>query len=193
MAVGEEQLFQLINLPLQLAALVGVADSHAVARQLHNLSGGNNVSTVADSFLRRSKRLVLHQLKTAGVEYKRVAGNACGGMVSLGEAAVYHHKLASGTDRRLAFGELHRHVTVDYMPVRPCHAKLIQNHITYFRTVTHVVIVALLFVESSLVGKEVALESSHFRFVEQRRIGAAPQIPVKVGDIAAVVDQMYRS
>lgn len=50
-AVGVEELAQLVNLLLQLFAYVGVAHAHTVGVQLHNLCGGDNVAAVAHRLL----------------------------------------------------------------------------------------------------------------------------------------------
>ena len=62
-AVGIEELLQVVYLSADVGTLVGVGDTHAVGRHLHDLCGAQDVGSAKDGIAGRGERLMLHQFK----------------------------------------------------------------------------------------------------------------------------------
>ena len=98
-------------------------------------------------------------------------------MIGLGEAAVDDHQFAVGFDGCLSAPYAYRDVAIDDVAVLPRDPERIENHVADFLVVPQSVIIPFLFGMGGFVLQEIAFESSHFGFVEQGRVHAAPQIP----------------
>ena len=114
-AVGHQQLVEVINLLFELFSYIGVAHPHTALAQFENDVGRDNVDTVFDGLLSRLERLVLHQLQTPRMEDERVAGNTGLGLVGLGEATVDYQQFTAGLDGIFASEGLDRCMRVEHM------------------------------------------------------------------------------
>ncbi len=175
--VGIKQFFQLFYLAFQFGTLVGVPYHHTLGAHFHDLRGAHNVRPVLDSFFGRCERFVLYQLESPAVEHQGVARYSGRIMICLGEAAVDDHQFAIGFDGCLSASHAYRDVAVDDVAVLPRDTERIENHVADFLVVPQSVVVPFLFGMGGFVLQEIAFESSHFGFVEQGGVHAAPQIP----------------
>jgi len=167
-------------------AFVGIAYTHSARTHLHYLGRASDIRAVNHGIFGRRERLVLPKHKTAAVVHPCIAGDSGCVMICFCKAAVYHHKLAVGAYRRFSGICAHGHMAVDYMAMLAGDTKRVEYHVAHIFVVTQLVIIAFLFFPQFLVGEEVALECCHTRLVEQRRIGAAPQIPVEIDCIGTL-------
>ena len=74
-AIGVEEFLEVLNLLLQLIALVGVGNKHPAVRHFHDLDGALDVRTPLDGIGGTGKWFVLHQFKSPAMVNKGVAGN----------------------------------------------------------------------------------------------------------------------
>lgn len=133
LAIRPKQTFEVFYLFANLESLVGVGYEQPVSRQLHQLCGALDVGTVADGIGSALKGLVLYQLKPARMEYESVASDACGSMISLCEASVYHHQAPFCLYWAFAACRTHGNVSVDDVPVGTLYAEVVEKHVADLR------------------------------------------------------------
>ena len=157
--------------------LVGVPHHHTLSAHFHDLRGAHDVRPFFDGLFGRCERFVLYQLEAPAVEHQGVARYSGRIMIGLGEAAVDDHQFAVGFDGCLSAPYAYRDVAVDDVAVLSRDSERIENHIARLSRRPSICSSTLSLRYGWFCPQKIAFESSHFGFVEQGRVHAAPQIP----------------
>lgn len=179
-AIGIEEVLEVVDLAAQVTAFVSVGYQHAVVGHLYNLTGGLDVGASADGIVHIQEGLVLYQFKATAVVDQCVASDARGLVVGLREATIDDHQSAIGLDGILTLGSMNRHMAIDDVAVVASDAKGIENVVDHLSVITQAEVVAFLLMPRLAVGEEVALIGCHLRLVEQWTLRATPQIEEEV-------------
>lgn len=87
-AEGGQQVHQVPDLLLELAAHVGLGDLHPVLHPLEDHRGGGDVLVAPDGVVPAAEGLMGHQAQAGGVVDQSVAGDAGGLLVGLAESPI---------------------------------------------------------------------------------------------------------
>ena len=167
MSIGREEALEVVDLQLQLFAAIGVANVDAIVLEVLKLYVRMHIDAFDDGFLLRLEMIVLDQLEAVAVEDERIAGDAGGGVVGLGESAVDDETDAFGTDGRLALVGAYGHMTVDDMGAVLVEAEFAEDGLANLLAVGEFEEGTLLLLVEVLVADEVTLEGGHLVLVEE--------------------------
>src|SRR5699024_2727403 len=177
--VGDDQLFQVVDLLPQGLALVHILHQNAAVLLFQHAFPRDDVDVLGDGLFGADEGLVGPQGHIPAGIGQGVAGDAGLFVVGAAEPAVNDDQPAAALDGALAVFLLHRHVPVDDV-ARPRQPELGQDAPAGGLLVIPGVIGVLDLGVGGLVRHIQPLECGHGAAAEQRRQLAAPQVPQKV-------------
>lgn len=161
LAVCPEEFHQLVDLALEFAAFVGVADSHTARAHLDDLVCADNVGAIFNGILCRGERFVLNELKAAAVEDEGVSGDSGGVVVGASKTSVDNHQTASGFNGILAIADFDGHVSVDDVAMVALGSEFVEYFVADFAVVAQCVVLAFRLAMGLFVLDKIAFKRRH--------------------------------
>ena len=177
MTIGDKELAEIINLELEFAAAVGVANEHTMELEVLELDAAVDVAPLFDGLLLTFECLMLNELEAMTIIDESVASDACSLVIGLGETAIDDEPLAACTEWALALSGPDRDVPIDDTPLVGVEPELTQDEVAGVGVIGELIVGALMLLGEVGVVDEIAFESGHAILVEERGVWTAPEIP----------------